>query len=135
MRRWSRRGQAYVELLLAMPVAMLLFAVILGLGWAYWVQLNADLYAQELALRAGQAGAGPALQEAQRFLLAMGSAGRTVLREVGLRPFPFRRGLRSHGDFEGPRMLLFGGLRPPEIRMGTFQRLERFYGGPPDLFE
>lgn len=124
----NEEGQAFVEMLIVMPLVLLLTGAIIGLGWLLWTHLGQMAYAQEAAAYAGKAGD-------TAFGQAVASRFERVSnvdfgRETTLFFLPPARGVWARAGYEGPALLLPSGFER-EIKAGAFFRREDFYGGPP----
>ncbi len=125
-------GQAFLELLLVLPLFLLMTGAIIGVGWSYWNRLNHTSYAQEVVVQAGKA---QAITEGEAFAARFMRAGNVDLAgHTAVYWMQPQRGVGAQAAYTGPALLLYH-LAAPEIRTGAFFRWEQFYPGPGDVFE
>ncbi len=132
-RLWSdERGQDLVEWTVGLPVFLILCAGIVFYAWMWWNQVAAAAAVHDgtylAAMRGGDTGAGYTRTERmlQSAVGGFASSYRITLGEDA--------GRRSvAGAVRNSRLfsLPYLGALPLNIQAQSFQRLEQFYGGPP----
>ncbi len=131
---WHRDecGQDLVEWTVGLPVFLILCAGIVFYAWMWWNQVAAAAAVHDgtylAAMRGGNTGAGYA--RTQRMLQsAVGGFASSYAVSIGADAN--RRSVI--GSVQNNRLfqLPFLGALPLNIRAQSFQRLEQFYGGPP----
>lgn len=132
--RWHHDecGQDLVEWTVGLPIFLVLCAGIVFYAWMWWNQVAAAAAVHDgtylAAMRGGDTSAGYA--RAQR-MLRSAVGGFASSYRISLAPSPGQRSVigsvQNHRVFQLP----FLGALPLHIQAQSFQRLERFYGGPP----
>lgn len=132
--RWNtdQRGQGLIEWTVALPLFLLLCAGIAFYAWTWWNQVSAAAAIHDgvyvAAIKHGDMGAG--YGRIQTMLKA--SVG-NFSNQYSVR-LAQQGGMRSvSGEISNPNSikLPFLGRMLFNIRASSFQRAERFYGGPP----
>jgi len=128
----DERGQDLVEWTVGLPVFMILCAGIVFYAWMWWNQVVAAAAVHDgtylAAMRGGDTGAG--YVRTQRMLRsAVGGFASSYSITIG--SDTARRSVS--GSVRNSRMfsLPYLGTLPLNIQAQSFQRLEQFYGGPP----
>ena len=129
----DEQGQDLVEWTVGLPVFMILCAGIVFYAWMWWNQVAAAAAVHDgtylAAMRGGDTGAGYA--RTQRMLRsAVGGFASSYSITIGA-----DAGRRSvAGSVRNSRLfsLPYLGALPLNIQAASFQRLEQFYGGPPN---
>jgi len=126
------RGQDLVEWTVGLPVFLILCAGIVFYAWMWWNQVAAAAAVHDgtylAAMRGGDVGAGYArIQRILRSSVGTAANGYTISIGVDAGRRSVSGSVRNDHVFTLP----FLGPLPLNIRAGSFQRLERFYGGPP----
>ncbi len=128
----DERGQDLVEWTVGLPVFLILCAGIVFYAWMWWNQVAAAAAVHDgtylAAIRGGDVGAGYA--RTQRMLRsAVGSFANSYSISIGADGA--RRSVS--GSVRNGRLLTlpYLGAMPLNIQAQSFQRQERFYGGPP----
>lgn len=137
-RRWSDRwhrdegGQDLVEWTVGLPVFIVLCAGVAFYAWLWWNQVAAAAAVHDgaylAAIRGGDTGAGYA--RVQRMLQS--AVGASASRySISIAADPARRSVSGIVRNGSLLTLPYLGAMPMNIRAQSFQRLEQFYGGPP----
>lgn len=129
-------AQAYVEFALALPVYIFLLAVAGAFAWWWWSNLLAATAIAEGVRVAAVEGSDTIAgnEETMHILISgLGQSGREYEGRYVIRPLPVLRSL-----WGGLRFSLSVSLRDMSnlpVTAGSFQRMERFYPGPPAEWE
>lgn len=132
--RWHRdqRGQGLLEWTVALPLFLLLCAGIAFYAWTWWNQVSAAAAIHDgvyiAAIKRGDMGAGYG-----RIREMLNASVGSFSDQYSIR-LTQSGGMRSvSGEISNPHSvkLPFLGRRLFNIRASSFQRAERFYGGPP----
>jgi hypothetical protein len=125
-------GQDLVEWTVGLPVFLVLCAGVVFYAWMGWNQVTAAAAVHDgtylAARRGGDVGSGYARSQA---MLRSAVGGFASSYSVSIGADPGRRSVS--GSVRNSRLfkLPFLGSLPLHIQAGSFQRLEQFYGGPP----
>ena len=128
----DEQGQDLVEWTVGLPVFMILCAGIVFYAWMWWNQVAAAAAVHDgtylAAMRGGDTGAGYA--RTQR-MLQSAVGGFASSYSIALGADTSRRSV--NGSVRNNRLfsLPYLGALPLNIQAQSFQRLEQFYGGPP----
>ncbi len=128
----DERGQDLIEWTVGLPIFMILCAGIVFYAWMWWNQVAAAAAVRDgtylAAMRGGDTGSGYALTQ-QMLRSAVGEFASSY--SITLGEDASRRSVvgsvRNGNLFNLP----FLGALPLNIQAQSFQRLEQFYGGPP----
>ena len=129
-------GQALVEWVMILPIFLALCMAIAFFGWLWWNQVNAAAAVHDgTALAAAKGGSAAAGLTRMRDMLRAG-VGPTWANQYQLRISGSDAQRSVIGWVRSPRVFQVPFLGPMAMRIqaGSFQRLERFYGGPPASF-
>ncbi len=134
IRRWQsdERGQDLLEWTIGLPVFLVLCAGIVFYAWMWWNQVAAAAAVHDgtylAAMRGGDTGAGYARIE-RMLRSAVGATADAYAVSIGADAS--RRSISGSVRNSGLFRLPYLGTLPLNIQAQSFQRLERFYGGPP----
>lgn len=132
--RWNddARGQGLIEWTVTLPLFLLLCAGIVFYAWAWWNQVSAAAAIHDgvyvAAIQRGDMGAGYG-----RIREMLNASVGNFSNQYSVR-LTRQSGMRSvSGELSNPNSvkLPFLGRMLFNIRASSFQRAERFYGGPP----
>ena len=128
----DERGQDLVEWTVGLPVFMILCAGIVFYAWMWWNQVAAAAAVHDgtylAAMRGGDVGAGYA--RTQR-MLRSAVGGFASSYSVSIGADASRRSVSGSVRNSSLFSLPYLGALPLNIQAQSFQRLEQFYGGPP----
>ena len=128
----DERGQDLVEWTVGLPVFMILCAGIVFYAWMWWNQVVAAAAVHDgtylAAMRGGDTGAGYA--RTQR-MLQSAVGGFASSYSITLGADTSRRSVSGSVRNSSLFSLPYLGALPLNIQAQSFQRLEQFYGGPP----
>ena len=128
----DERGQDLVEWTVGLPVFMILCAGIVFYAWMWWNQVAAAAAVHDgtylAAMRGGDTGAGYA--RTQR-MLQSAVGGFASSYSIALGADTSRRSVSGSVRNNSLFSLPYLGALPLNIQAQSFQRLEQFYGGPP----
>ncbi len=134
IRRWQNdeRGQDLLEWTIGLPVFLVLCAGIVFYAWMWWNQVAAAAAVHDgtylAAMRGGDTGAGYArIERMLRSAVGATADAYTVSIGVDASRRSVSGSVRNSSLFRIPYL----GTLPLNIQVRSFQRLERFYGGPP----
>ncbi len=134
----DERGQSYLEFILIFPALVALLLFIGAFGWYWWNQTTAATAIHDgtywAAIRGSSMGRGYA--ETRRALqAALGGVAQEYEGRFILRRYPQYRS--TWGVIRNDRVIAlpFLGDTLFQVRAMSFQRTERFYGGPPEDWE
>ena len=126
-------GQDLVEWTVGLPVFMILCAGIVFYAWMWWNQVAAAAAVHDgtylAAMRGGDMGAGYARTQ-QMLRSAVGGFASSYSISIGADTS--RRSVRGSVRNSSLFSLPYLGALPLNIQARSFQRLEQFYGGPPN---
>lgn len=137
----GRRGQAYLEFLISLPVFLFLFGLAIMIAWYWWMQASAAVALHEgtrvAAVEGGSTAQG--LQTTEWMLRqSLGPYfGPRVAGGAAIVEVPPLRSVMGMVRYDAPPNFLGGILgtvlweRPWFVRASSFQRREKFYPGPP----
>ena len=128
----DERGQDLVEWTVGLPVFLILCAGIVFYAWMWWNQVVAAAAVHDgtylAAMRGGDTGAGNARTQ-QMLRSAVGGFASSY--SITLGSDTARRSVSGSVRNSSLFSLPYLGALPLNIQAQSFQRLEQFYGGPP----
>jgi hypothetical protein len=128
----DERGQDMLEWVIGLPLFLLLCGAIAFYAWLWWNQTTAAIAIHDgtylAAQRGGSFGAGMG-RTRQLLGAALGAASGDY--QVSIAEDPATRSMIGHIENNGVLRIPFLGSMPLRIRAASWQRLEQFYGGPP----
>ena len=128
----DERGQDLVEWTVGLPVFLILCAGIVFYAWMWWNQVAAAAAIHDgtylAAMRGGDMGAGYARTQ-QMLRSAVGGFASSYSISIGADAS--RRSVSGSVRNSSLLTLPYLGALPLNIQAKSFQRLEQFYGGPP----
>ena len=133
----SRSGQGSLEFIVTLPLYLLLFLLILYFALYLWMQIVSSVALHDgVRVTAETGSAAQGYARAQTILRAgLGGLARGPESTLAIHVNPAARGAQGRIDYAWRTELLGFGIEPLRVRASSYARLERFYGGPPDLVE
>lgn len=130
----GEEGQALLEWVLVFPTLTLLLLFVGLYGWWWWEQTTAAWAIHDgtyvAGRRGGSIGAGLAVVE-RELTSALGGYARRFSGHYTISTDPGRRSVRGRIDLPQNVNVPFVGSTLFRVKASSFQRDERFYGGPP----
>lgn len=130
----EERGQALLEFLIVYPLFFLLVLFVIAYGWWWWNQSTAACAIHdgtyEAARREGDIGAGEAAVRA-KLEAALGGTASAYAGHYSLSDVPGMRSVRGNIHKDHVIDIPWVGDVLFAVKAQSFQRKERFYGGPP----
>lgn len=138
LQRWGRRlhqdtgGQDLLEWTIGLPLFLLLCGAIAFYAWLWWNQTTAAIAIHDGVYLSAMQGGSPALGAERTNRILFSALGNTAQSYYWTMAFDTEtRSVYGYIYNDSLMRLPFLGPMPLQIRAGSVQRRERFYGGPP----
>jgi len=128
----GREGQALAEFIIVYPLFFLLVLFVIAYGWWWWNQTTAACAIHDGTYEAARVGGGvggAAIRE--KLQAALGGTADLYEGHYSIAEFPGMRSVRGDIHLDHTVNIPWVGDVLFRVRACSFQRKEKFYGGPP----